>query len=232
MRVLGIVPARAGSKRVPGKNLRLLGGKELVARALETALAARCLGEVVLSTDSDEALAIAARYPRVIGLKRPDELSTDRALAIEYVQHALAELARRGLQAFDAVAIIQPSSPFTTTADVEGTVALLQGAAEADSAVSVMKVEHAVHPLKLKRLEGDKLLAHLEEERGRMASHELAELYVRNGSVYVSRVRTIEKGSIVGEDSRAWVMPRERSLDINDELDWQFARFLLEQPTR
>lgn len=223
MKVLGIIPARGGSKRVPGKNLRLLGGKELVARSIETALGATKLAAVVLSSDSDEILQVArARYPKVIALKRPDAISTDTALAIEYVRHALAEV--KG--PFDAVAIIQPSSPFTVPADIDATIAVLEHAPEADSAVSVMKVDHAVHPVKLKRLEGDKLLAYAEEERGRMAAHELSELYVRNCSVYVMRVATIEKGSILGDDSRAYVMPRERSVDINDELDWKFAQFL------
>jgi len=227
MKVLGIVPARAGSKRVPGKNLRLLGGKPLVAWSLEAALGAKTLGAVVLSTDSDEALAIAAeKYPAVIGLNRPAALATDTALAIEFVRHALAELAQRGQTGFDAIAIVQPSSPFTTSDDIDRTVHVLEGAAAADSAVSVMKLDHAVHPVKMKRLEGDKLIAYVEEERGRMAAHELSDLYVRNCSVYVSRVRTIEGGTILGNDSRAYVMPRERSVDINDELDWKFAQFL------
>lgn len=230
MKILGIVPARAGSKRVPRKNLRLLGGKPLVAWSLEAALGAKSLQSVLLSTDSDEALALAAaQYPKVVGLKRPEALSTDTALAIEFVRHALSELARCGQSGFDAVAIIQPSSPFTTSEDIDRTAAVLAAAPEADSAVSVMKLEHAVHPVKMKRLEGDKLLAFVEEEKGRMASHELSELYVRNCSVYVSRARTIDAGSILGEDSRAYVMPRERSVDINDELDWKFAQFLSQQ---
>lgn len=222
MRVLGIIPARGGSKRVPGKNLRPLGGKELVARSLETALAAQSLTAVALSSDSSEVLAVGARYPKVISLRRPDAISTDTALAIEYVRHALAEV--KG--PFDAIAIIQPSSPFTLPEDIDATVKVLEAAPAADSAVSVMKVDHAVHPVKLKRLEGDRLLAYAEEERGRMAAHELSDLYVRNCSVYVIRLATIEKGSILGDDSRAYVMPRERSVDINDELDWKFAQFL------
>lgn len=223
MKVLGIVPARGGSKRVPGKNLRKLGGKELVARSLEVALGAKSLAAVALSSDDAQVLAIGARYPKVVCLKRPDAISGDTALAIEYVKHALAEVPGP----FDAIAIIQPSSPFTLSADVDGTVAVLQGAPEADSAVSVMKVDHAVHPVKLKRLEGNKLVAYAEEERGRMAAHELADLYVRNCSVYVMRRATIEvKQSILGDDSRAYLMPRERSVDINDELDWKFAQFL------
>lgn len=228
MKVLGIIPARGGSKRVPRKNLRHLAGKELVAYAIEACLKAKTLGAVLVSSDSDEVLAVAARYSGVVALRRPDALSTDAALAIDYVRHALAE--KPG--AWDAVAIVQPSSPLTTAADIDATVMLLEKSPEADSAVSVMELDHAIHPVKLKRLAGDKLLPFVEEEQGRMAAHELPKLYVRNCSVYVSRVATIQKGSIIGDDSRGYVMPRERSVDINDELDWEFARFLFERSAR
>ena len=98
---------------------------------------------------------------------------------------------------------------------------------ESGIAVSVMKVDHATHPVKLKRLVGDKLLPYLEEERGRMAAHELPELYVRNCAVYVTKRASIEAGALVPEESAGYVMPRERSVDINDGLDFAFAEFLL-----
>lgn len=224
-RVLGIVPARGGSKRVPRKNVRALAGKPLVAFAIEAALASTRTTRVVLSSDDDEVLAIAAGYPELVSLRRPGELSTDTAPAIDYVRHALTELAARGEEAFDAIVIVQPSSPFTLPSDIDAALALLAESG-ADSAVSVMQLDHAIHPLKLKVLAGDRLLPYLEEERGRMSEHQLPKLYVRNGSVYASAMRTIMQGEILGDDSRAIVMPRERSLDINDELDFAFAAFL------
>jgi len=93
--------------------------------------------------------------------------------------------------------------------------------------VTVQQVEHALHPSKLKRLAGDRLMPYFEDEAGKTAEHELAKVYVRNGSVYVSARRTLEQRSILGNDSRACVMPRDRSLDINDETDFAFAEFLL-----
>lgn len=228
MRVLGIVPARGGSKRVPRKNVRPLGGKPLVLWAIEAALAAKQLARVVLSSDDDEVLALGARHADVLCLRRPDDISTDTAPAIDYVRHAERELALRGEAPFEAVAIVQPSSPFTEPTDVDTGVTLLEQSG-ADSAVSVMQLDHAIHPLKLKRLEGDKLLPFLEEERGRMSDHQLPKLFVRNGSVYVSAAATIARGEIIGDDSRGFVMPRERSIDINDELDFSFAEFLLRQ---
>ena len=226
--VLGIVPARGGSKRVPRKNLRSLGGKPLVSWALDAAVRASRLTHVVLSSDDDEILALAPST--VTALRRPAEIADDRAPAIAYVRHALETLGpERG--PFDAVCIVQPTSPFTTPADVDAVIGLLLDTG-ASSAVSVQQVEHATHPLKMKRMAGTQLLPYLEDERGRMSEHELEKVYVRNGSVYVSWCRTIAGGSILGDDSRGYVMPRERSIDINDELDFAFAEFLLERQGR
>lgn len=220
MKVLGIIPARGGSKRVPRKNVRPLGGKPLVAWAIEACRASERLSRFVVSSDDDEILAVDPQ----VGLRRPDDISGDRAAAIAYVEHALEVLD----EDFDAVAIVQPSSPFTSAADIDATIALLESSG-ADSSVSVMKLDHAIHPVKLKQLEGDRLVPYLEEEAGRMADYELPELYVRNCSVYVARRDTIESGKIIGQDCRAYVMPRERSVDINDELDMAFAEFMYER---
>ena len=233
MKVLGIIPARSGSRRVPRKNLCTIGGKTLVARAIEAARAATRIDRLVVSSDSDEILAIAASYDPALALRRPAELSTDTALAIEYVRHALAEVAAPDAEAadgdsapgFDAVAIIQPSSPFTLAGDIDATIALLERTG-ADSAVTVVQIDQVIHPFKLKTLDGDRLLPYLEPEKGRMAAHEIPAIYARNGSVYVSRRATIEAGDLLGNDSRAVVMPRERSVDINDPLDLRFAEFL------
>ncbi len=122
--------------------------------------------------------------------------------------------------------ILQATSPFTLPEDIDATIELLLSSG-ADTAVSVMKVDHAVHPVKLKTMSGDRLLSYWEEERGRMAASELPEVFVRNCSVYATRRAVIESGRIIGDDCRGYVMPRERSLDINEALDLEFAQFLL-----
>jgi len=226
MRTLAIIPARGGSKRVQGKNIRLLGGKALVARSIEAALGARTLDQIVISSDSSNVLSIARSYDKCIALRRPASLATDTSPAIDYVKHALESLESGGGGPFDAVVILQPSSPFTSPEDIDGTVKLLESTG-ADSAVSIMRVDHAIHPIKLKVLKGDRLLAYLQEEEGRVAEHELPTLYVRNGSVYATRRDMIEGGQTIGRDCRGYLMPPERSVDINTELDLLFAEFLV-----
>lgn len=222
MRVLGIVPARAGSKRLPRKNVRRLGDKPLVAWAIEAARSASSLDRLVVSSDDPEVLECARSYDQELPLRRPAELARDRSPAIDYVRHALDAVGGE----FDAVAIVQATSPFTQPGDIDATVSLLQSTS-ADTAVSVMKLDHAIHPVKLKVMEGDRLLPYIEEERGRMAAQDLPDLYVRNCSVYATRRRILTSGEIIGPDCRGYVMPRERSIDINDATDFAFAEFLL-----
>ena len=220
MRVLGLVPARGGSTRVPRKNLARLGGKTLVRRALETAVAAGCFDSVVLSSDDPEILAEAEGLAAAV--RRPAELATNTALVGEvalHVLHALDDPQRP----FEALAIVQPTAPFTAPEDVAGVVELLARSG-AESAVSVVPAPASHHPLKLKRLEGDRLLPFLEDDR-LTPSHELPPLWIRNGSVYAFRRDVVERG-LEAEDVRGYEMPAERSLDIDTAQDLAFAEFL------
>jgi CMP-N,N'-diacetyllegionaminic acid synthase len=223
-RALAVIPARGGSKRVRRKNLRLLGGKPLLAWSIEAARNARSLGRIVVSSEDDEILAVAAGYDRSYPLTRPVELATDLASGVAVVQHALSMI-EPSEGRYEVVVILQCTSPFATGEDIDGCIELLRRTG-ADSAVSVVKVAHDVHPAKLKTMNGDRLLPYLEEERGRMAEHELPDVYVRNTAIYAARRTLVDEGRIVGDDCRGYVMPRDRSVDINDELDLAFAEFL------
>ena len=224
MRVLGLVPARGGSTRVPRKNLAVLGGRTLVRRSLETALAAGCCAVVALSSDDDEILS-EARGLDVVVLRRPPELATAAVRTADVVRHALAVL-DEAERPFEAVAVVQATSPFTAPEDVAATVELLERTG-AESAVSVVRLEAALHPAELKRLEGDRLLPFLEDDR-LTPSHELPPLWVRNGSVYAFR-RDVAEAGLEAEDVRGYEMPAERSFDVDTERDLAFARFLVER---
>lgn len=220
MRVLGLVPARGGSRRVADKNLAMLGGRTLVRRALDTALAAGCFATVALSSDDDAILAEAEGLD-VVAVRRPPELASDTARTLDAVLHALDALG----ETYDAVGIIQCTSPFTAPEDLAGAVAMLERT-ESGSVVSVGPVEAALHPLKVKVLEGDRLRPWLADDR-MTPSHELPQLWVRNGSVYLTRVEVLRRGEILDDkDQRAYVMPPERSHDIDTPTDLAFARFM------
>lgn len=225
MRVLGLVPARGGSRRVPGKNLAVLGGRTLVRRALETCAGARRLDAIALSSEDPAILAEADGLDGVLAIERPAELAGDTALAYDVAVHALDAAQGHAGVRFDALAIVQCTSPFTEAGDIDATIELLEQTG-AESAVTITRSDDLAHPLKQKVLDGNRLLPFLRDDE-LAPSHTLPELWVRNGAVYCSRTAVLAGGRLLGSDVRALPMPRERSLDINAPLDLAFAEFLL-----
>ncbi len=169
---------------------------------------------------------LAERENASLPLRRPVEFATDTSEAIEYARHALAELRRQGEGDYDIVVIIPPTAPFTHGSDIDQTIDLLLQP-DTDGAVTVVKVPHDVHPLKMKTMEGDFLRPLIEEEKGRMMAHQLPHTYVRNCAVYAIWRRAMEKqGTLIGEHCRGYEMPAERSIDINTELDLSVAQVM------
>ncbi len=228
MRILAIVPARGGSQRIPRKNLALLGDRTLVRRALDTALQAGCFDAVVLSSDDDEILR-EADGSAAVAIRRPAELATAESRTFDAVRHVLARL-EQDASRFDAVAVVQATSPFTAPEDLAGAVELLARTG-AESVVSIVRVEAVLHPLKLKTLEPDGRLVPYLADDALAPSQKLPPLWIRNGSVYLSRREVIERGLMLSDkDTRGYEMPAGRSLDIDTPRDLAFARFLFEQP--
>jgi CMP-N-acetylneuraminic acid synthetase len=226
MRVLALVPARGGSRRLPGKNLARLGGVTLVRRALENVLAAGAIDEVILSSDDAAILAEADGLP-VIAHERPPALATSTALAYDVALDALAAAEAR-FEPFDVLALVQCTTPFATAADLDGALALLEATPAARSVVTITRAPDLAHPLKLKRLDGDRLLPYLDDD-ALTPSHDLPELWVRNGALYASRVDVLRQGMLVVPGPLGHPMTAERSIDINTPLDLAFCEFLLER---
>lgn len=226
-KVLAIIPAREGSKRVKHKNFRPFAGTTLVDIAIEQSLAATTLTDIVLSTDSKDVLEIGRKYSEIISLERPVELSDDKSPAIDYVKHTLAVLEPQKGYTYDMVVVVQPSSPLRTPQDIDKTVELLIANPDRESSVSVVLVDHMIHPLKLKVMQGDTLLPYLEEEKGRFASHELPKIYVRNCAVYVTRREGLEnRVDVISPNSVGYVMSPETSVDINSMLDFELGEHM------
>ncbi len=227
--ILGIIPARANSKRIPGKNLRILNGKPLVQYAIDAALNSKLLSTIVLSSDSKEILELAkAHGDKVIAIERPAKFATDDSPAIEYVQHALEYLKQVKNNQFDYVAIVQPSSPLTKGSDIDNTIQLMLDY-DADCGVSIREVPYDLHPSKYLFLKNNKIESFLNEAQIEQIKNEEQKFFVRNGSVYVSSMKLIRGGKLLSENCAAYIMPAERSVDINDEMDLLFAEFLLQR---
>ncbi len=230
LRILAIVPARGGSKGVPRKNLRVVGGKPLIVWTLETARAAGALfADVVVSTDDPEIAAVAADYGFPAPFLRPAELAGDRAPTLPVMQHAVRFLEEKSGRRYDWVCLLQPTAPLRGVADLEEAVALA-AAGGCDSVIGVTRVE-AHHPILMKRIEGDRLLPFfLEEKEGTRRQDLQPPAYMRNGAIYLTRRDVLmDRNSIWGEVVRPLVMPGERSHSIDTEIDLKLADLLLRE---
>lgn len=221
MRTLAVIPARGGSKGVPRKNIRLLGGKPLIEWTIAAAReASDVLTRLVVSTDDEETADIARRLGAEVPFLRPQELSGDKVPTLPVLQHALAFVEREEALQYDLVMLLQPTAPFRTAADIREAVRLA-AAGECDSVISVVQV-FAVHPILMKRIEGDRLLPFcIEEKEGTRRQDYSPPAYMRNGAIYLSRRDWIaERNSIWGQHIRPLVMPEERSVSIDSEIDF------------
>lgn len=226
--ILGIIPARGGSKGVPRKNIRPLGGKPLIGYAIEAASASRFLTETVISTDDDEIADVSRRLGGSVPFKRPPELATDSATGLSVVQHAVREMEDQRGYKVDVVVLLQPTTPFRTTADIDAGINLLLDTG-ADSVVSVADVG-SYHPLRMKRIVGENILVSYidqgyEDLRPRQ---QLPPVYIRSGDLYISRrAVVIDQNRLVGADCRAYIIPPARHLNIDTEYDFWFAEYLI-----
>ena len=223
VRVLGLIPARGGSKGVPGKNLHPLAGKSLVRRAHECALEAGVLDRVVLSTD-DPRIAEAARAGGLeVPFLRPEALAGDATPMIDVVLHALAAFAAKGYRP-DAVMLLQPTSPLRRPGHVREAVRLLEESG-ADAVCSVVAVPPELRPHYVMRIRDDGSLDYfLPEGRLYRRRQDVPPAYRRDGTVYLARTATLERfRDFYGERCVPLFVDPEDSLSIDDPAQWADA---------
>ncbi len=224
MRV-GLIPARGGSKGIPRKNLADLGGRPLIAHSIEAALASR-LDAVYVSSDDDEILEVA----RLCGarlIERPAELASDEAVAASVMLHALDAIERETGRVVCALVYLQPTSPFRTPGDITEALAMFESRA-ADAVVSVTELPHSHAPTSIMRLE-DGRLSPFDLGKEILRRQEKPRLYARNGpAVLVLRPGLLRSSQdLYAGRTFGHVMPRERSLDIDDPFDLALARLII-----
>lgn len=222
-RYLGIIPARGGSKRVPGKNLHPLGGKPLLAHTIEAAQGARCLCHVVVSTDNPE----IAQYASSLGIDtqglRPAEIAQDASLMIETLQYALARHEAVHPSA-DAVVLLQPTSPFRLAAHIDGAIALYEQGA-ADTVVAVRRARE--HPYWSWQDGTNGIKPFFSYAEMSMDRKDLPTAYIENGAVFVIEKSLVMQGKIYGDRVMGYVMDEIASIDIDTPEDVMWAEFLI-----
>ncbi|OFW04209.1 MAG: acylneuraminate cytidylyltransferase [Acidobacteria bacterium RIFCSPLOWO2_02_FULL_68_18] len=227
---VALIPARHGSKRVPGKNVRQLGPHPVIAYTVAPAIESGVFESVIVSTDSEETAAIARHYGAEVPFLRPAELAGDTSPDIEWVEHTLTELARRGRR-WDCFSLLRPTSPFRTAATVRRAWARFLAQEGVDSLRAVEKCGQ--HPGKMWVVDGDRMSPLLAgAPRGRpwhsTPYQALPSVYVQNASLEIAWTRVVfERRTIAGDVLVPFFTEGYEGFDINDRHDWIVAERLI-----
>ena len=234
MKVLGIIPARGGSKGISRKNIKLLLGKPLIAWTIEEANKSKYITRLIVSTDDEEIAAVAKSYGAEVPFLRPAEISHDLATDVEWITHALDWFKEKEVYEPDMIARLPPTSPLRTAADIDLGVETLMKHPEADSSRAIC--ESPKHPYKMwKTAAGNPYLIPFLDETftGFADSHNLPrqlfpKTYIHTGAVDVIRPRTVrEQKSTSGKKCAYFFMKLEDSVNIDSAMDFELAEFLL-----
>lgn len=230
MRILGVIPARGGSKSVPQKNIAPLAGKPLIAYTIEPALASGALADVVVSTDDATIAQVARDHGAQVPFMRPPQLATDAAESYGVVEHALNEMEGQRAAPYDAIMMLQPTTPLRRAEQIARAAAMLEAAPEADGVVSVVDVE-GWHPFRMKRLVGDRVVNFIDQGFEDMRPRQvLPKVYIRSGAIYLIRRRALlDHRMLVGPHTLGLVIDDRSAVNIDNRLDFALAEVLMRE---
>jgi len=229
---LGVVTARGGSKGIPGKNLKLLAGRPLVAYTIESARSSGVFDRIVMSTDDPAIADTAKALDCEVPFLRPSELAGDDTPHLAVMQHAVGWLREHDRYEPDAVMILQPTSPLRRAADIRAAVDLIVATA-ADSVVSVSPIPAHYNPMRALRLDDRgraTLFVNGNPVRTRInRRQDMPPAWTMNGAIYLFRTRLLfaREPTLYGDDTAAYVMPSDLGLSIDDPEDWSAVERVL-----
>jgi CMP-N-acetylneuraminic acid synthetase len=228
-RIIGLVPARGGSKGLPRKNIRQLLGKPLIAWTIEQALASSYLDKIIISTDDEEIAAVARQYGAEVPFLRPAALASDAAKSIDVITHAVQFLGDAGFH-FDYLMLLEPTSPLRETEDIDACIKMLVTRDGANSIVSIAKLESG-HPEFnvvidnktgfIKKIDGSAVFSAPRRQ-------DLTDVYFFDGTIYCSKIETLfSTGTFYHGSTLAYPVPKWKSIEIDDLFDLVCAEALL-----
>lgn len=218
-KVLGIIPARGGSKGLPRKNIQPLNGKPLIAWSIEAGKASRYVDTLMVSTDDEEIAGIARQWGAEVPFLRPAELATDTTPSFDVIRHAV-EFYRRQERHFAYLVLLEPTSPLRETSDIDESLEKLSRHAEADAVVSICQAE-AVHPRFLVALDEKGFLRPYEEGKNPVVRRQdLTPVYFFEGTIYAARTDAyLARQTFYTEKTLSHVVPRWKSPEVDDLYD-------------
>ena len=225
MKWCAIIPARKGSKGIPGKNKVLVKNRELIRYTFEAALGSRKLEQIILSTDDQDLISLVKRdYPLIrVPFLRPAELASDSSKSVDVVLHALGYIE----PVPEYIVLLQPTAPLRTSLDIDDAISRLEEHInEYDSLVSLCKVEEP-HPYKMKRIVDGKVISLIEGTSSERPRQELPEVFRLNGAIYIASTNLIRERATLMGTTIPYVMPPERSLNIDTTADIRALEMIL-----
>lgn len=221
MAVLGLIPARGGSKGIPGKNLTLLGGKPLLVWTIDGARASSAIDAIVVSSDDSNILDVATKHGAMI-VVRPAELSRDNTGMMPVVVHALGAMKEQN-KSFDTLVLLQPTSPLRAAQDIDGCIELHRKTRRPVVSVKAAKT----NPSWMFSMAADHSLSRYHDDDMAVRRQDLPALVTPNGAIYVMAVSSVSVDASFFDSALGYAMPAERSIDIDEPFDLDLARLLV-----
>ncbi len=223
MSVLAIIPARGGSRGIPRKNIKALMGKPLIGWAIDAAEQSSCVERIIVSTEDEEIALVARKLGADVPFIRPAELAADDTPGIAPVLHVISRLPN-----YDWVLLLQPTSPLRTAEDIDGIWQFCQDQG-VPSAVSICEVGE--HPyLMYKCGTAQRLEPFIKGGPDVTRRQDFPPAYALNGALYLARTEwLLERQNFIGPETLGYIMPLERSVDLDTPQDWRWVEFLIEQ---
>jgi len=221
--MIALIPARCGSKGLIKKNIKELLGKPMIAYTIEAALKSKYISEVIISTDCKEIEEIALRLGAKSYFLRPEYLASDEAKAVDTYIYTIEKLNSDFNHTINNIIILQPTSPLRTTEDIDNAIELFKKK-HADSVISYTEEHHPI--VWHKYITKEKKFTNIFDD-SILNRQEIKKSYYPNGAIFIFKYDLIKHKTYYNENSYAYIMPRERSIDIDEEIDFKFAEFLM-----
>jgi CMP-N,N'-diacetyllegionaminic acid synthase len=217
--IIAIIPARKGSKRIKGKNHKRLGKKPLIKYTIDEAKKSSLINKIVISTD-DPIVQEIGEKEKITIIKRPKIYSTDNASSIDVIKHVIEQLEKKP----EIIVLLQPTSPFRNAKDIDETIKLVKNK-KGDSAETFTEIKE--RPEYMFTIDNNKNAKPLDKKNLKKSYKKLKKKYIENGAVYVIKTDFfIKNKSFYGKNHKGHIMPKERSLDIDEPMDWKLAELI------
>lgn len=221
-RIIGIIPARGGSKGIPKKNIKKLNGKPLIAYTINAALNSKYIDDTIVSTDDDKIAEISLEYGASVPFFRPAEISTDKSKTIETIIYTLDKMKKMGKQ-YDVLVILQPTSPLRDTMDINHAIEhFFESGCEGMASVSSVRD----HPVLIRRIRNGKL-ERLLPQNSTCRRQDFEEYYRVNGAIYIFNIKEISEYTSFNDATMPFLMDVSHSVDIDTIMDFHIAELIL-----